>query len=484
MGEGGLIVSDIDHPNDDIQEKLTRPRRISQPGSPYKVRGIDFDCSDADPEAPVIKELRTDEPAVLKEWFTYFPETPCPALRLLVLEHRVPPPRPHNSAHGRAPAWQPNFPFDREILEHALWQHSAYIDILHTRAGGCAALLDEPVCFILQTPLDSGPFCSLALSKRGVIVQGTYMFRQSTEREERFFDPLEIMQGEAMISGWRTSGMQIISLPTAVARSQARYITSELEDIAKELDCVEQTLGASQAGDAGVDSLSPITGILQKQSSRLICLERRTNFQSQILTSIEVVTAAHRHGSKPWPRLAHLKNNLETWSPDLATLPRRIETAHRTIQSLLQQRNEALNLAMAKSSHLMMQAALRDNATMKTIAVMTMVFLPSTAVASFFSMQMFNWSADDSGDVVSRWLWVFFVVALPLTGIVVGLWWVWVKRSESRIERLGSGRDSSDATNRDLTGADEAVQNNGSRFTDEVELDAFVVDTKAGASNR
>lgn len=53
---------------------------------------------------------------------------------------------------------------------------------------------------------------------------------------------------------------------------------------------------------------------------------------------------------------------------------------------------------------------------MKTIAILTLTFLPGTAVASVFSMNgMFNWSPAPGGQIASPYLYVFFVVTVPLT---------------------------------------------------------------------
>ena len=53
---------------------------------------------------------------------------------------------------------------------------------------------------------------------------------------------------------------------------------------------------------------------------------------------------------------------------------------------------------------------------MKTIAAMTMVFLPGTFLASVFSMRMLdgaNWQ-------------LFVAIVVPLTVAVVGCWWLWI----------------------------------------------------------
>jgi hypothetical protein len=88
---------------------------------------------------------------------------------------------------------------------------------------------------------------------------------------------------------------------------------------------------------------------------------------------------------------------------------------------------------------------------MKTITIITLIFLPPTFVAVrqmnlrlllvayeplmveqvIFSMSMFNWQADGSnGDqIMSKYIWVYFVVTVPLTMIVLLVWIMWVKWS-------------------------------------------------------
>ncbi|KAJ5002240.1 hypothetical protein K4K48_000380 [Colletotrichum sp. SAR 10_66] len=60
---------------------------------------------------------------------------------------------------------------------------------------------------------------------------------------------------------------------------------------------------------------------------------------------------------------------------------------------------------------------------MRSIAFLTMVFLPATFVATLFSMTFFQWIPDDSEKMVSPFLWIYFVVALILT-----LFTVWLLR--------------------------------------------------------
>lgn len=47
-----------------------------------------------------------------------------------------------------------------------------------------------------------------------------------------------------------------------------------------------------------------------------------------------------------------------------------------------------------------------DSIAMKTLALVTAVFLPATFIATLFSMSMFDWQGEH-GSVVSSNFWVF-----------------------------------------------------------------------------
>jgi hypothetical protein len=67
---------------------------------------------------------------------------------------------------------------------------------------------------------------------------------------------------------------------------------------------------------------------------------------------------------------------------------------------------------------------MQDGASMKTMATITMLFLPGTFVASFFAMPMFEWN-NDLGHIVSRQFWIYWAVAVPLTVTVFLAWLAW-----------------------------------------------------------
>lgn len=86
-----------------------------------------------------------------------------------------------------------------------------------------------------------------------------------------------------------------------------------------------------------------------------------------------------------------------------------------------QQREREENLQRLRDD--IMRESRRDGRTMRGIAYVTMAFLPATFVSTFFGMNFF-----DSGNVfdeAGRNVWVFFIIALPVSAVVllVVLWW-------------------------------------------------------------
>lgn len=70
---------------------------------------------------------------------------------------------------------------------------------------------------------------------------------------------------------------------------------------------------------------------------------------------------------------------------------------------------------------------------MKTLSLLGAVFLPGTFLSSIFSMTFFDFGSDIPGGAqISQWLWVYFVVTIPLTLAIVGSWYWLDKRREKR----------------------------------------------------
>lgn len=90
---------------------------------------------------------------------------------------------------------------------------------------------------------------------------------------------------------------------------------------------------------------------------------------------------------------------------------------------------------MAEDSRTLASASKEDSTAMKTLAALTVVFLPGTFVASLFAMPLFEWNAADDGMVVSKRLWVYWAVTVPLTCLTIVVWVLWTRR-QARVHRV------------------------------------------------
>lgn len=76
----------------------------------------------------------------------------------------------------------------------------------------------------------------------------------------------------------------------------------------------------------------------------------------------------------------------------------------------------------------------RDSIAMKTIAILGIVFLPGTFVATLFSINMFDWGGSNDGETtslrVSQSIWIYWAITVPLTVLTFLVWMFW-SRSEN-----------------------------------------------------
>ncbi|KAH7128293.1 hypothetical protein B0J11DRAFT_578520 [Dendryphion nanum] len=70
-------------------------------------------------------------------------------------------------------------------------------------------------------------------------------------------------------------------------------------------------------------------------------------------------------------------------------------------------------------------ATSQDSKVMRSISLVTMVFLPGTFFATVFSMTFFDWKSEED-QMVSSYLWIYIVVTLFFTAITLGCWYFFV----------------------------------------------------------
>ncbi|KAI1737669.1 hypothetical protein F4680DRAFT_427568 [Xylaria scruposa] len=180
------------------------------------------------------------------------------------------------------------------------------------------------------------------------------------------------------------------------------------------------------------------------------------------------------HAIDSWLNIHHLKNSLECWKEQLAKIAAHVDELSETWFNLvpsdsddertekcqvrevgkrikerileivcdydgkirecvmiMEGMNLATQMAHAGANIEIAAAAKTDSSQMKTIALVTMVFLPATFVASLFSMTFFDWNPP-KGEHMSPEIWIYVIIAVGLTLLVVGLWYMIIRRTTQR----------------------------------------------------
>ncbi|KKA19654.1 hypothetical protein T310_6373 [Rasamsonia emersonii CBS 393.64] len=67
----------------------------------------------------------------------------------------------------------------------------------------------------------------------------------------------------------------------------------------------------------------------------------------------------------------------------------------------------------------------RDAAAVKILTIISLIYLPTTIVANFFSTVFVH--TNNQGDIqVSAQVWIMAAASIPLTSLTIALWWAWV----------------------------------------------------------
>ncbi|KAF2659690.1 hypothetical protein K491DRAFT_689038 [Lophiostoma macrostomum CBS 122681] len=105
------------------------------------------------------------------------------------------------------------------------------------------------------------------------------------------------------------------------------------------------------------------------------------------------------------------------------------------------------SLAMARQTQCLSEDMRRDSVNMKTIALLTVLFLPGTSIAAVLSMPFFSGSGqgEGGGGEGEGWMsrvggvWVWVVLTVPVTALCFAFYRVWGRRRDRRERGEGGG---------------------------------------------
>ncbi|KAJ5404841.1 hypothetical protein N7465_006125 [Penicillium sp. CMV-2018d] len=120
-----------------------------------------------------------------------------------------------------------------------------------------------------------------------------------------------------------------------------------------------------------------------------------------------------------------IRNQMEFFRGYIANLRHRSASNEKRLQNEIQLAFNTVAQANAETSVEIGRAAQSDSSAMRTIAFVTLAFLPPTFISSIFSMSFFH--GGDNGWGMSNKFWLYWVVAIPTTIATVMIWQYWHK---------------------------------------------------------
>ncbi|KAJ5372064.1 hypothetical protein N7517_004070 [Penicillium concentricum] len=107
----------------------------------------------------------------------------------------------------------------------------------------------------------------------------------------------------------------------------------------------------------------------------------------------------------------------------------------------LNNRMVELNNRMLNANEQLLQIGTKsfdDNATVKVVTILTLIYLPASLVSSFFGMNLFKFDDGTTEELrISRQFWIFVVATIILAVITISTWYLWTHKEQVRRRKFG-----------------------------------------------
>ncbi|KAK4677669.1 hypothetical protein QC764_0047210 [Podospora pseudoanserina] len=139
-----------------------------------------------------------------------------------------------------------------------------------------------------------------------------------------------------------------------------------------------------------------------------------------------------RTSNKMRQRVRDILDEYDDKVDECKTMTQNLSLAMQAAWNQTARQDAAVNARIAQLNTTIALETKSESAMMRSIALLTMIFLPLSCVASVFSTTLFNWSPGEGEPVVSKYIWVLAVIAIVLTLAVVCIWYLSTDREKKR----------------------------------------------------
>jgi Mg2+ and Co2+ transporter CorA len=336
--------------------------------------------------------------------------------------------------------------------------------------GKAAGSLGEGQILLQSPPQSTGPYLLFFLDVHDEVNNGVYVYDTGDKDDRRSsnFDiasrfsfntkELKLLSEDDRFrksdndpEKWRAVVFIMARLAYNIVKAYLAWLQDTFQKIHKELDGIQKQINQKSSKDVSTpaERLDKLTMNVQE-----LDLDHCSDFSSK---SIQWLRTSLPHGAIE-PDTQKLLDEEEGFDGR----PRRVHERTKEIRTqlkrklqenllnktqLLNDKLALLQLDIADEGLNLTRATGKDSRSMRAIAVITMAFLPATFVASFFGMNFFNGIPGWPGfDRASRFVWMYFLISVPITGFVLGLFFRWEykeKQKENQRETMQEGQSES-----------------------------------------
>ncbi|PNP81520.1 hypothetical protein FNYG_05195 [Fusarium nygamai] len=157
---------------------------------------------------------------------------------------------------------------------------------------------------------------------------------------------------------------------------------------------------------------------LHECSMDLAELGRRRKFEKELGSVLQKDLS---HDSKLRVLVEIYSRMSQSRDSDIESLPGKIESQRNVLYNLITQHDSYLQARLARES-------LRDSKAMKTLSILTILFLPGAFIATIFSTNMFDFESKN------QQVRIYFAIVIPLTAILMICWVLWLKNTPERAD--------------------------------------------------
>ncbi|EAU34058.1 conserved hypothetical protein [Aspergillus terreus NIH2624] len=132
--------------------------------------------------------------------------------------------------------------------------------------------------------------------------------------------------------------------------------------------------------------------------------------------------------------------SLEGYLKSVGVLERRVRSISDMLPVALTLENQALALDSQRLTNEINNQMLEltsqsfdENITVRVVTLVTLIYLPASFVSTLLGMNLFDFDNSNHGFSISYQFWIFVVIAVPLTLLTLGTWYLLTKR---RLEEM------------------------------------------------